>query len=51
MATHLYDLKGHNKILQETVFIEIKLTCYLINAEGGVGAHHLKDLKSTESKV
>lgn len=32
MATHPYDLKG-----KETVFIEIKLTCYLMNAESGAG--------------
>lgn len=51
MATHPYDLKGHNKFSQETVFIEIKLISYLINAEGVGGEHHLKAWKSIESKV
>lgn len=50
IATHSYDLLGQN-ISQETPFIEITLTGYLMNAERGEGEHYLKDLRSTENKV
>lgn len=49
-ATHAYDPLGQ-KISQETLFIEIKLTGYLMNAERGAGDHYLKDLRSTENKA
>lgn len=45
-----YDPLGQ-KISQETLFIEIKLTGYLMNAERGEGEHYLKDLRSSENKV
>lgn len=48
-ATHSYDLLGQ-KISQETIFIEIKLTSYLMNAERGEEEYYLTDL-SIESKV